>query len=173
MTWSLVWAAIAAALVIGEMFTGEFTMLSLAIGFAAASVVSGFGLGLVPASAAALVFSVLSLFVMAPYLRRVVAPRHTPDPVEAMIGTEVLVIEAIAPPGFGKVKMDGVIWTAEADHPIAEGTRVMVAEVLGARLRVMGQSEFVPHRPVQALESPDAEAERLRRLAADEAQRQS
>ena len=56
-------------------------------------------------------------------------------------------IEAIAPPGLGKVKLDGVIWTAEADTALPVGARVMIAEVSGARLRVMGRNDLLPQQP--------------------------
>lgn len=172
MTWALVWGAIAAALVIGEMFTGEFTLLSLGIGCAAAATAAGFSLGFPIQAGAALFFSVFSVFLLAPWLRRVVAPRHTPDPVEAMVGVEAEVIEAISPPAHGKVKLDGVVWQAESDRPLAAGTRVMVAEVLGARLRVMGSRELLPQAPATlADQAAEAEALLRQRVQQDESQR--
>jgi membrane protein implicated in regulation of membrane protease activity len=169
-SFSLIWAVVAASLVIGEMFTGEFTLLSLGLGAAAAAIVAATGLGFVPQCAAALVFSVVSLFLMAPWLRRRMTPRHTPDPIEAMIGVECEVIEAIAPPALGKVKLDGVVWGATSDTALPVGARVMITEVDGSRLRVMDCHDLLPLQPRVALEE---EAERLRRLAQDESQRQS
>ena len=171
MTWAVIWGVIAAALVIGEMFTGEFTLLSIAIGCAAAALMAALGLSFPFQTGAALALSVLSVFMLAPWLRRVVAPRHTADPVEAMIGTEAEVIEAINPPEQGKVKLDGVVWQAESDRALAVGARVMVAEVMGARLRVMGSRELLPQRPANAAEAtPEADALRLR-AQQDESQR--
>ena len=171
MTWAVIWGLLAAGLVIGEIFTGEFTLLSIAIGCDAAALVAGFGLGFPIQAGAALVFAVASVFVLAPWLRRVVAPRHTPDPVESMVGSEAEVIEAILPPDQGKVKLDGVIWQAEADRELPVGARVMVAEVLGARLRVMGSRDLLPQRPTGAAEAAEAEALRLQRAQQDESQR--
>lgn len=168
MTWAVIWGVLAAALVIGEMFTGEFTLLSIAIGCGAAALIAALGLGFPLQAAAALVLSVLSVFVLAPWLRRAVAPRHTADPIEAMIGCEAEVIEAIEPPGQGKVKLDGVVWQAESDRPVPAGARVMVAEVMGARLRVMGNRELLPQRPATA-----SEADEQRRLRTQQDETQS
>ena len=148
MTWAVIWGLIAAALVIGEMFTGEFTLLSIAIGCAAAAIMAATGLDLAFQFGAAIALAVASVVVLAPWLRRVMAPHHTPDPVEAMLGREAEVIEAIEPPAHGKVKLDGVVWQAESDRALPVGARVMVAEVDGARLRVMGSRELLPQRPV-------------------------
>lgn len=171
MTWAVFWGVIAAALVIGEMFTGEFTLLSIAIGCAAAAVMAAFGLAFPFQTAAALLLSVVSVFLLAPWLRRVVAPHHTPDPIEAMIGTEAEVIEAISPPAHGKVKLDGVVWQAESDRELPAGARVMVAEVLGARLRVIGSHELLPKRPVGLNEAPLSEELLRQRAQQDESQR--
>lgn len=171
MTWAVIWGVLAAALLIGEMFTGEFTLLSIGIGCVAAASVAAFGLGFPIQIAAAFLLSVISAFLLAPWLRRVVAPRHTPDPVEAMIGTEAEVIEAISPPEQGKVKLDGVVWQAESDRALAVGARVMVAEVLGARLRVMGNRELIPQRPVGAHEAATTDEQQRQRAQQDETQR--
>ncbi len=170
MTWAVIWGVIAAALVIGEMFTGEFTLLSIAIGCAAAALMAAIGLDFPFQAAAALTLSVMSVFVLAPWLRRVVAPHHTPDPVEAMIGNEAEVIEAICPPAHGKVRLDGVTWQAESDRELPAGTRVMIAEVLGARLRVIGNRELLPQRPVAQADATALEEQRRQRALQDESQ---
>lgn len=169
---STIWALVAAALVIGELFTGEFTLLSLALGAAAAALAAAVGLGFIPQTGAALVLSVVSLFILAPWLRRFVAPRDTPDAIEAMVGTECEVVEAIEPPAQGKVKLDGVVWQAESDNPVPLGARVYIAEVLGARLRVMGRPDLLPQQPVAAPMTEAAERERQQRLAQAQAQAQ-
>lgn len=170
MTWAVIWGVAAAALVIGEMFTGEFTLLSIAIGCAAAAILAAAGLGIPFQFGAAIVLAIASVVVLAPWLRRVVAPHHTPDPVESMLGREAEVIEAIEPPGHGKVKLDGVVWQAESDRPVPVGARVMVAEVDGARLRVMGSRELLPQRPAGAPAQDQDELARQRALQ-DESQR--
>ena len=53
---------------------------------------------------------------------------------EAMIGQAGEVVSDLNPEGL--VRVGGELWVADAPEPIAKGTRVQVAEVSGAKIRV-------------------------------------
>jgi membrane protein implicated in regulation of membrane protease activity len=146
------------------MKTGEFTLASLAIGCALAAGLAALGFGFTTQALAASVVAVLATFALAPWLRRTLAPAATPDPVQAMVGEEAEVLEAAAPGRAGKVKLNGVIWQAVAEVTLEPGDRVFVAEVDGARLRVLpvdaGQAERHAHS-LSAQPVPSQEADTL------------
>jgi membrane protein implicated in regulation of membrane protease activity len=137
MSLGTIWIVTAALLLALEMKTGEFTLASLAIGCALAAGLAGLGFGLPAQAVSAALMALVSTAVLAPWLRRTLAPATTPDPVQALVGEEAEVLEAVAPGRAGKVKLNGVVWDALAETAIAPGTRVLVMEVDGARLRVL------------------------------------
>jgi membrane protein implicated in regulation of membrane protease activity len=137
MSLGTIWFVAAALLLALEMKTGEFTLASLAIGCVLAAGLAGLGFGLPVQAGAAAVASLLATAVLAPWLRRTLSPAPTPDPVQAMVGEEAEVLEAVLPGRAGKVKLNGVTWQATSDTSLPPGTRVLVMEVDGARLRVL------------------------------------
>ncbi len=57
--------------------------------------------------------------------------------VEAMLGQEAVVTEAITDPHGGTVRINGELWTARSlAGPVAEGERVTVEQVDGLKLWV-------------------------------------
>ena len=56
--------------------------------------------------------------------------------VESIIGETALVTESIAPDVFGKVKINGEVWRAEAHKKIEVGSKVRIISVSGVTLRV-------------------------------------
>ncbi|MEB3196544.1 MAG: NfeD family protein [Candidatus Sericytochromatia bacterium] len=141
---AIAWALIGTLLVLLELTTGEFTLLTmgLACWAAAAVALAGFSLTAQVAAAVALAGGVTALIL--PWVRRRLAPPATPTPVQSMIGQPAEVISPIADGRAGKVKLDGVVWRAESDLPLETGRRVLVMEVSGTTLRVL------PEEPVSA-----------------------
>lgn len=57
--------------------------------------------------------------------------------VEAMVGQEAVVTEALSDPHGGTVRINGELWTARSlAGPVSEGERVMVEQVEGLKLWV-------------------------------------
>ncbi len=148
---AILWTIAVFALVIFEMFAMEFTCLSLAMGCIAGAVLAMLGLPYVAQVVAAGVVSAGSLFMMAPLLRNRLTPLDTPTAVDLIVGSEAEVIEAIAPGTPGKVKLNGVIWSAYAQRELAVGVRVLVTELAGTRLTVMSREELGPGGPSAAV----------------------
>lgn len=154
MSLGLLWGVAAVILVVVEMFTLEFTCLSLAIGCLLGAGAAAYDFPIAVQLGAAVVGSVLGVGLLAPNLRRRLAPRDTATGLDALPGTEGIVMEAIHPPEQGKVKVDGVVWQAIANHPIPKGTPVMVTEVDGACLTVLAEGALLSRQPTPAAESP-------------------
>ena len=82
----------------------------------------------------------LLLFFTRPLVKKYVTPKIQPTNVDAIIGREGVVSEAIRPlEGTGQVKVGGQIWSARTDEQtdcIPEGTIVTILRVEGVKLFV-------------------------------------
>ena len=133
----VVWIIVAVAFGVGEILSLGFFLAPFAGGALVAAVVDAAG---APDAASIAVFLVTSALLFG--LVRPIARRHTRMPpatrtgTQALLGTSVLVLEAIDNDhDTGTVKLSGEIWTARSyldDHPIPAGTRVEVVEIRGA-----------------------------------------
>jgi membrane protein implicated in regulation of membrane protease activity len=134
------WLIAAGALVIGELFMGDFVLLMLAAGAAAASLAGLVGLGM---GVQLLVFAVvtgLALFFVRPWIKSHFYRNSDQQSigVATILGSEAVVIERVDTEN-GQVNLSGELWrarphdTARAYEP---GDRVRVIEVDGATLRV-------------------------------------
>lgn len=114
------------------------------------------GLVIIWFGVAAVVTGILAIFVRSPFIQfgvfivlsglmvvfsQRIARRIThkePEQVGAnrMVGVTGLVVQPIAPPELGRVKVNGDEWRAEAKVAIARGARVRVLSVEGTRLIV-------------------------------------
>ena len=125
-----VWAIIAVACLILELFSGDFFILCFAIGAAVSLLCALCGLGLTAQIIIFAVASVLSVLFVRPVALRYFH-RNDPDRAsnaDALLGREGRVSEAIAAGGHGRVAIDGDDWKAvSADgNAIAAGTTVRV-----------------------------------------------
>lgn len=150
----LIAAMVAGAL---EIKLSGFVMLWFAVGALAASLASAVGLGV---DGQLLLFSVVStaLFgasrtIFKHAFMRDASPLRTG--VEAMLGQEALVVEALAEQHGGTVRINGELWTARSlSGPVPEGERVLVEQVEGLKLWV--------RRPSASLEVPLREKKKER-----------
>jgi membrane protein implicated in regulation of membrane protease activity len=147
---------IIAALVFGalEMKLSGFVTLWFAVGSLVAALVAGLGLGV---NAQLLLFTVVSLILFG--ASRTIFKRafmrsasNLKTGVEAMVGQEAVVTEALADPHGGTVRINGELWTARSlSGPMAEGERVTVEQVDGLKLWVRRASASL-EIPVQKKE---------------------
>ncbi|WP_224363321.1 NfeD family protein [Hyalangium versicolor] len=132
---------IIAALVLGalEIKLSGFVTLWFAVGALAAALVGALGLGI---NVQLLLFTVVSVALFAASrtifkeaFMRSASPLKTG--VEAMVGQEAVVTEALSDPHGGTVRINGELWTARSlSGPVPEGERVTVEQVDGLKLWV-------------------------------------
>ena len=80
------------------------------------------------------------LLLLRPFLQRFVTPHKVPTNIDAMVGQEAVVTEAISKlDGTGSVKINGLVWSArsESGEPIPAGALVTVQAVEGVKLIVL------------------------------------
>jgi len=136
MSWS-VWLMAAFGLFLFELLTpGGFFFTCLGVGALAGAIsFSVTSIFWVPWLAFA-VFSLISMYTIRPFARRLFQPVESKTNVDALIGQRALVTDAILPPALGTVKVEGEIWRAQASEPIEAGNNVEILAVKGTRLEV-------------------------------------
>lgn len=132
---------IVAALVFGglEIKLSGFVTLWFAVGALASALAAALGLGinfqlvLFTGVSVALFSASRTIFKRA--FMRSASPLRVG--VEAMVGQEAVVTEALSEPHGGTVRINGELWTARSlAGPVAEGERVTVEQVEGLKLWV-------------------------------------
>ena len=132
----LLWALVAVALAIGEIFTpGLFFLGPIAVAAVAAAIAAALGAGwaidlVVFAGGAA-----ASLAVLRPIARsHLRMPAALRTGTAALVGARAVVVERVDV-GGGRVRIGGEVWSARAfdeSQVIEPGTSVQVAEIEGA-----------------------------------------
>ena len=138
---ALLWFLLAAALIVGEIFTPTFFLAALAVAAVAAAIGGWLGLGL---WIQVLIFAIgagICTALARPLAERFLhsGVRSLPTNVAALIGAEARVTESIDPNRMGQVKVRGDDWRAvsEDGNAIPAGSRVIVTEVEGTTLHVV------------------------------------
>ncbi len=73
--------------------------------------------------------------------RRLTKPEPEPVGANRLFGVEGVVLQAISPPGYGRVKVIGEEWRATSKEAIPNGRTVKVIEVEGTHLVVEPSEE--------------------------------
>ena len=135
------WLIAAGALVVGELFAGDFVLLMLAAGAAAAGL-SGALLGfrIVGELLVFAAVSGLALFFVRPWIksRFYLKSHQVKIGVSTILGSEAVVVEHIDAE-TGQVNLSGELWRArpyDAARSYEPGERVRVIEVDGATVLV-------------------------------------
>jgi membrane protein implicated in regulation of membrane protease activity len=164
-TTAVIWIAAFFILVIVELNTLEFTCLSIGLGCLLAATASWLGLGFAWQCGIAALGGGLGLGLLAPAMRRRLLPADMRTGNDLIIGAAAEVVEAIAPPLEGKIKLDGVLWQAISDRPLAIGTHVYVTDLQGAKLTVISRGELEETRalplarPGEEIARPESQRE--------------
>ncbi len=132
----LLWAVIAVALAIGEIFTpGLFFLGPIAVAAVAAMIVAALGAGWVIELVVFAAGAVASLAVLRPIARsHLRMPAALRTGTAALVGTRAVVVERVDAAG-GRVRIGGEVWSARAfdeGQVLEPGTNVQVAEIEGA-----------------------------------------
>ena len=140
----IVWIALAAVFLGAELATVALVSLWFVVGSLAALLACVLGAA---AWLQVLIFALVSagmLLLLRPFLRKYVDPHKIRTNVDAVIGQEGIVTEAIDNlEAVGTVKLNGLPWSArsESGAKIASGTVVTVRRVDGVNLIVSPNSK--------------------------------
>ena len=123
-----IWAIVAIALIIGEIFTSGFALVCFAVGAvggaigAAAGATTEWQLGIFA------IVTFVAFLAVRPLLKRISSKDEVPTNADALIGRTAKVTECIEVGGKGRVAIDGDDWKAESedDQIIEKGAKVVV-----------------------------------------------
>jgi membrane protein implicated in regulation of membrane protease activity len=132
----VLWALIAVALAVGEIFTpGLFFLGPVALAAVASAVVALAGLGGAVQLIVFIVGAVASVGLVRPIAKaHIRVPPLLRTGTAALVGAKATVVQRVDAEG-GRVKLAGEEWTARAyldDQVLEPGTRVEVAKIEGA-----------------------------------------
>jgi len=136
MTAWVLWAVLAVALAVGEIFTpGLFFLGPVALAAVAAGAIALGGLGVAVQLIVFIVGTVASLAVLRPIARaHIKIPPLLRTGTAALVGARATVVQRVDADG-GRVRLGGEEWSARAyldDQVLEPGTRVEVAKIEGA-----------------------------------------
>lgn len=137
---AMVWAIVAAVLILLELTTTTLVFVMLGIGAAAGAIAAGTGANVVVQFAAFGAVSVATLVFARPTAMKRLhgGPEHRQG-IDTLIGREALVVEKVDGHD-GRVRISGEIWSARAYDGQTEyevGDRVDVAQIEGATALVL------------------------------------
>lgn len=124
------WTIIFFVLLICEVFSGDFFIMSFAIGALASIITAACGLSFTLQVIVFAAVSVLTLFFVRPAVLRYLHNNNEQraSNADAVIGRTGVVSQAIEADGYGRVAIDGDDWKAQAEggRAIDKGARVRV-----------------------------------------------
>lgn len=126
--WEL-WLIIAVALSIIEIITPGFVMICFGLGALGAMVPAALSLGWGWQLATFSIVSLLTLWLLRPFLSRIGKSKDIPTGVDALIGRQVrLRTDILAGTDFTEISIDGDVWRArvEDDAEVKSGTLVEI-----------------------------------------------
>ena len=140
----IIWLVLAAVFVAVEFATVALISLWFAAGALAALVLYLLGAALWLQILGFALVSLAMLLLARPFLRRHVDPYKVPTNVDALLGKEAVVLDAIDNlAGRGTVRLEGKTWTARSadGRPIDAGTVVRVQSIEGVKALVLPAHE--------------------------------
>jgi membrane protein implicated in regulation of membrane protease activity len=132
----VIWAIVAVALAVGEVFTpGPFFLGPVALAAMAAGIIALLGGGGVFQLVVFIAGSVASVLVIRPIARRHLhVPAELRTGTAALAGAKAIVLQRVDADG-GRVRIGGEVWSARAyleGQVLEPGTRVEVVKIDGA-----------------------------------------
>ena len=132
------WLGAMVVFLIIEISVPGLVFACFAVGALGGAIVSGFTDSYLIQLAVFGVVPIILVPLTRPLSKKMTKPSPQEVNVDAMVGQIGIVTRAIDPDaGDGMVKVDGQDWRVLADEPIAEGRKIRVEKIKGARLKVV------------------------------------
>ena len=130
-----VWLIIAGLFFIGEIITVGFLVFWFGVGALLAMIVSLFTSNIIIQTTIFIISSAILLFVTKPFVKKFVDVKPTNTNAFSIIGKKALVIKEINSHSVGQIKINGEVWSAEAenDETITEGSEIEIVKINGVK----------------------------------------
>lgn len=131
----VIWAVLGILLFIGEIFTMDFSLSCIGLGFLVAALMAYLGFGLHVQLIAVGVIFISLFFTLRPFiLKHLARKQEYKSNMDALVGTKHDFYALSEDKKHAKIKIDGDVWEAESATPLIEGKQVQVSKVEGATL---------------------------------------
>lgn len=141
----IVWLALLVVFIIAEASTASLVSIWFCAGAIVALLISLFAPGALAVQIAAFILvSALTLLLLRPMVKKLAGNRRVATNADAGIGKTAQVTEAIRPGQFGRVKLEGQVWTAVSDVELPAGAWCRVEAIDGVKLVVVPVSQPGP-----------------------------
>ena len=133
----IVWIVLMVVFILAEAATATLVSIWFCAGSLAALLVSFFMPDALAVQIGAfLVVSILTLLALRPLTRRLLGGKNVPTNADASIGKTAQVVVEIRPGHFGRVRLEGLEWTAKSSAVLPVGSWVRVNAIEGVKLVV-------------------------------------
>lgn len=137
-TMQIVWIGLIVVFIVVEAATTSLWSIWFVLGSLVAFIVSLFApLNLPLQFALFLVVSVVAILALRPFARRFMGSRRVPTNADANIGKIGQVVTEVHPERFGRMKLEGLEWTAKSDCLMPVGSWGRVVAIEGVKLVVV------------------------------------
>ena len=129
------WLIIAGLFFIGEIITVGFLVFWFGVGALIAMAVSFFTSNIIIQTAVFVISSAFLLLVTKPFVKKFADVKSTNTNAFSIIGKKAVVIKEINSHSIGQIKLNGEVWSAEAenDETIPEGSEVEILNIKGVK----------------------------------------
>ncbi len=136
MDFSIIWLILLVVFIVVEAGTFGFVSIWFAIGSLAALITSFFVSSSVVQTIVFFVVSFVLLIATFPLAKKIRKRKQTPTNADRNIGRQGTVIKNITPSVPGRIKIDGVDWTAYSSETLSEGDLCIIEEIEGTSVKV-------------------------------------
>ena len=131
------WAVVGILLFIGEIFTMDFSLSCIGLGFLVAALMAYLGFGLHVQLIALCAVFVLLFFTLRPFiLKHLARKQEYKSNIDALVGTKHDFYALKEDKKHAKIKIDGDVWEAQSAAPLIKEKQVKVVKIEGATLIV-------------------------------------
>ncbi len=130
------WLMLIAVLLLAEALTTNFVTIWFAFGALVALVLSFFVPNPMVQCIVFMLVSTVLVFATLPFVKKMRSKKAVPLNADRNIGRTATVIAALTPGEQGRVRLDGVDWTAVCAYPLAKGEHCRVSALNSTVLTV-------------------------------------
>ncbi len=130
------WLAIVILLIIIELMTTNLVTVWFVASALLALLSTFFIDNFVIQFAIFVIFGIIFLITTRPFLLNLMHKNREKTNIDRIVGMKGRIIQSIPKDDVGEVKVDGKIWFAIADEPIALDAIVEILEIIGTKLKV-------------------------------------
>ncbi len=136
------WAVLGILLLIGEIFTMDFSLSCIGLGFLVAALMAYLGFGIHVQLISLTVVLLTLFFTLRPFiLKHLARKQEYKSNMDALVGTKHNFYALSEDKKHAKIKIDGDVWEAESATPLVEKKQVKVVKVEGATLIVQQEEK--------------------------------